>query len=186
MIVTHEDTPPAPLPLRRHANGDSDFVDVDSVFMFEMRRELVAELKALRRDNSEAMSEVRMRLGAIEANLVAGAATMEKHDSQLQELVTIASDLDRRMKTMESFRVGEMELRVKVLEGAEAKRDREDYARRIAGAPNALSRVVSNALLGAAYAGGGAMILALGGFLWWGFSLWVKAGAPGASSGHGP
>jgi hypothetical protein len=175
-----DDTPPEPLPTRR-ASGEHVAGGVDSVFMFEMRRELMAEMKASRRETSEAMNEVRLRLGAIETNMAAGAQRMEQHDGQLKELIDVSAELDQRLAQQEALRVADLSARLKVLEDAELQRSRDEYARaRVAATPSRLNGVVDDMLSSAGKAFGAAVIAAVAGAAWYAFTTWVKAGAPTA------
>lgn len=159
-----EDTPPDPLPAHRA-------VPVDGVFLAEMRRELFAEIRELRRERASADREVQQHLSGIEGQLREGNSTMTKHDRQIQEM---AGELAEQGRDIAAIRAAQPTNAVARLDALTA--DLEERKLEKQRAKESLQRQVIAAVVCAAAVGAvGSMFTVL----WWIVVTYVQAGHPG-------
>ncbi len=173
-----EDTPTRSYPVLRHGlaaqgGGDMDPA-IDSVWFAEWRREITGALREIRRDHSDALKGVDLRLVGIESRLNEGDSTIRKHEDQLAELIDQTAEHDKRLGMVEAHQIDAIVARLTVLE--EERRDRratEEAARHQAKAAKASLLVRSRDAL--VISAAGAVGLALIGMLGWLLTTYAKA-----------
>lgn len=178
-----DETPPDPVHAIRRPTGDHPTPAVDMAWLWEFRREVQKEQRDTRREQSEAMAEVRTRLGGIESQLHDGVHTMQKHGDQLVELIDQAHEQESRLRKLEAEGGSALVRRVVIVEktleeihdDAIKERAASDALARLS--RNSLSKRATNAfLLGMAGAVGPVVV----GVVLWAVVAWAKHGAPGS------
>ncbi len=175
-----EDTPPA-VPAMRHGSGEH-VAGIDPVWFHEWRRELSGLIKELRKSHDADMSEVRAHLSGIQGDLRDGAASIDKHDQQIGELIDTTVAIEGRLDKVERDGGTALVQRIAVLEVDKIARDRAaDVAAALAqqSAKSPLRLWVNDAASTAAKLMGAIVASAIVGLVVWLVALWVKAGAPG-------
>lgn len=175
--MADEETPTRPYPILRHGleapGGDAK--PVDSVWFAEWRREITTALRDIRRDHSDALKGIEIRLGGIENRLNDGDSTIAKHGAQLLELIDQAAEHDRRLTVVEAHRLDAIAARLNLLEAERTQRLAHDQASLEAAkaAKGSLLIRSRDALVVSAAGGVGLAIIA---FLGWLISTYAKRG----------
>jgi hypothetical protein len=175
--VAGEETPTRPYPILREGlqlGGASEGKPVDSVWFAEWRREITTALRDIRRDHSDALKGIEVRLGGIENRLNDGDSTIKKHGNQLVELIDQAAEHERRIGAVEAHQLDAIAARLAVLE--EDRRNRTaatEAARQQAKEAKGSLWIRSRDALVISAAGG--VGLAIIGLVGWLITLYAKA-----------
>lgn len=156
-----DDTPPEELPTHR------DHGDIIPGMIDRLALDLRREIRESRKQQTEGLGSVMIRLAGIENRMQEGSIRMEKHALQIIELATGQAETDERIHTLERY---ETERAKREFAEAELSRERATVER-----DSVIKSIGNDALRVAA----GSIVAGLCALAWWVVVSWVRAGGSG-------